>query len=236
MEDIPQGSDAGFRPRSTPDAKQSDAGSEPGVSGSDPTHRDVNKSDVQDSDPAHRDANQSGVRGRNPVRDANEPGVRDSDPADDANEPGVQDSDPADDANEPGVRGRNPVHHKYKKRKFQVRRMEQRLYEIYGATPEWEWTPSNLFEFATPLVKGTDEYDYALELGKPHMKSNPDIILRQIRDQHTLEYIYKCRAAEAFRLKHPIQTSRGIDDVEILQHPNNTLKIYSSGEESDGDD
>ena len=168
---------------------------------------------------------------------------RDSEAAHDTNEPGigtgrnldVHDSDPADDANQPVVRVRNPVHHKYKKRKFQVRRMEQRLYEIYGATPEWEWTPSNLFEFATPLVKGTDEYDYALELGKPHMKSNPDIILREIRDPRTLEYIYKCRGAEAFRLKHQISESQCINDVEILQHPENTLKIYSSDDEPDGD-
>lgn len=127
-------------------------------------------------------------------------------------------------------KSRSPRHH-YKKRKMQVRRLEEKLYGIYGEGTSENWEVSDIFEFSTPLIRGTPEYDQALVWGMDHMQRPPDIILKTFKDEETLEYVYWCCGTEPLRVKFPITDCD--EDVAIFQHPGNLLKMDTSSYESD---
>ena len=89
------------------------------------------------------------------------------------------------------------------------------------------WTAADIFLYKTPLFRGTDEYNFALQLALPHgiTPFNCGIVLRTIGLNHLNQYYFYRDGASPLHLEGYFKINQEEECIE-----NNILKTSDSDE------
>ena len=122
------------------------------------------------------------------------------------------------------------VKYEYLKLRNKLERLETEIRVRIDSDQELSldsWTAADIFLYKTPLFRGTDEYNFALQLALPHgiTPFNCGIVLRTIGLNHLNQYYFYRDGASPLHLEGYFKINQEEECIE-----NNILKTSDSDE------